>query len=73
MADVVRRLNVLENTQRRTVESALEQLQEYIRAPSFSKERALDQLVSLRVMAKKSNYPGFRFLLFLHYLQKLRH
>lgn len=61
MADVMRRLNVLENAQRRTVESSLEQLQEYIRAPSFSKERALDQLVSLRTLAKESNHPKSTF------------
>ena len=61
MADVMRRLNVLENAQRRTVESSLEQLQEYIRAPSFSEERALDQLVSLRTLAKESNHPKSTF------------
>ena len=61
MADVMRRLNVLENAQRRTLESSLEQLQEYIRAPSFSKERALDQLVSLRILANKPNHPKATF------------
>ena len=61
MADVMRRLNVLENAQRRTLESSLEQLQEYIRAPSFSKERALDQLVSLRILANKPNHPKTTF------------
>ena len=42
LAEVKRRLELLENSQRPTVDSALEQLQMFIRAPSFSKERALD-------------------------------
>jgi len=61
MADVMCTLNVLENAQRSAVESAPEQLQEYIRAPSFFKERALDQLVSLRILAKESNHPKSSF------------
>lgn len=63
MADVMRRLNVLENAQRRTVQCAPEQLQEYIRIPSFSKERALDQLVSLRTLAKEWNHPKYVIVL----------
>lgn len=33
----------------------------YIRAPSFTKERALDQLDSLRILAKESNHPKSAF------------
>ena len=57
MAGVRRRLIVQENAQRRTVESVLEHLQEYIIGPSLTKERALDQLVLPRILGKESNHP----------------
>lgn len=56
LTEVKRRLEVLENSQKPTVDSALEQLQMFIRAPSFSKERALDYLISLKVVAKEASH-----------------
>ena len=56
LAEVKRRLELLENSQKPTVDSALEQLQMFIRAPSFSKERALDYLISLKIVAKEASH-----------------
>ena len=56
LTEVKRRLAVLENSQKPTVDSALEQLQMFIRAPSFSKERALGYLISLKVVAKETSH-----------------
>lgn len=61
MHEVMRRLNTLENAQRKTVESVLEQIRDYIRNPSFTKERALDMLISLRILAKESSHPKSSF------------
>ena len=56
LAEVKRRLEALENSQEPTVDSALEQLQVFIRAPSFSRERALDNLISLKIVAKEASH-----------------
>lgn len=56
LTEVKRRLEVLENSQKPTVDSSLEQLQMFIRARSFSKERALDYLISLKVVAKEASH-----------------
>lgn len=56
LAEVKCRLELLENSQKPTVDSALEQLQMFIRAPSFSKKRALDYLISLKIVAKEASH-----------------
>ena len=60
-AEVKRRLDTLEQFHKATVESALEQLQQFIRAPSFSKEKALDYIITLKIVAKECNHPKSGF------------
>ena len=43
------------------VESALEELQFFIKTPMFNKEKALDYLVNLKVVAKKTSHPRSGF------------
>ena len=43
------------------MDSVLEQLRHYIRAPTFTKERALDYLINLKIVAKGSNHPKSAF------------
>ena len=59
MLRVMRRLEALENSQKASVESALEELQHFIKMPMFNKEKALDYLINLKIVAKESNHPGF--------------
>ena len=56
-----RRLEALENAQKATIDSVLEQLQLFIQALNFTKERALDYLISLKIVAKESSQPKSAF------------
>ena len=61
MLQVMRRLEALENSQKASVESALEELQHFIKMPMFNKEKALDYLINLKIVAKESNHPKSGF------------
>ena len=61
MLRVMRRLEALENSQKASVESALEELQHFIKMPMFNNEKALDYLINLKIVAKESNYPKSGF------------
>ena len=61
MLRVMRRLEALENSQKASVESALEELQHFIKMPMFNKEKALDYLINLKIVAKESNHPKSGF------------
>ena len=49
-------MDALEDSQKALVDSVLDKLQHYIGAPTFTKERALDYLISLKIVAKESNH-----------------
>ena len=49
-------MDALEDSQKATVDSVLEKLQHYIRVPTFTKERSLHYLISLKIVAKESNH-----------------
>ena len=55
------RLEALENSQKASVESALEELQHFIKMPMFNEEKALDYLINLKIVAKESNHPKSGF------------
>lgn len=61
MLRVMWRLEALENSQKASVESALEELQHFIKMPMFNKEKALDYLINLKIVAKESNHPKSGF------------
>jgi len=61
MLRVMRRLEALENSQKASVQSALEELKHFIKMPMFNKEKALDYLINLKTVAKESNNPKSRF------------
>ena len=54
-------MDALEDSQKAAVDSVLEQPQHYIGVPTFTKERALDYLISLKIVAKESNHPKSAF------------
>lgn len=56
MERVLRRLKKLEDAQKATVESCLEEIRHFLKSPLFSKDRALDMLVNLKVIAKESSH-----------------
>ena len=58
LTEVKCRLELLEKP---TVDSALEKLQMFIPAPSFSKERALDYFISLKIVAKEASHQKSSF------------
>ena len=43
------------------MDSVLELLQHYNRAPTFTKERAPDYLINFKIVAKESNHPKSAF------------
>jgi len=61
MLRVMQRLEALENSQKASVESVLEELQHFIKMPMFNKEKALDYLINLKIVAKESNHPKSGF------------
>ena len=61
MLRVMRRLEALENSQKASVESALEELQHFIKMPMLNNEKALDYLINLKIVAKESNHPKSGF------------
>ena len=61
MLQVMRRLEALEKSQKASVDSALDEFQLFIKSPMFNKEKALDYLINLKVVAKETNHPKSGF------------
>ena len=53
---VMDRLEKLENAQKASVESILQEIRLFTKSPNFNKERALDLLVNLKIVAKESKH-----------------
>ena len=62
MAAVMIRLRRLEDAQKATVDSCLEEFRHLIKSPLFTKDRALDRLLNLKMVAKEANHPNVAFL-----------
>lgn len=56
LARVLERLKKLEDSQKKSVESVLEDLQHLIRSPLFQKDQAIDYLVNLKIVAKETKH-----------------
>ena len=50
------RLKKLEESQKKSVESVLEDLQHLIRSPLFQKDQAIDYLVNLKIVARETKH-----------------
>lgn len=61
MDAVMTRLRRLEDAQKATVDSCLEELRHLIKSPMFTKDRALDRLLNLKLVAKEANHPKSGF------------
>ena len=46
----------MEDSQKKSVESVLEDLQHLIRSPLFQKDQAIDYLVNLKIVAKETKH-----------------
>lgn len=53
---VLKRLKILEDSQNATVDTSLRELRVLIKAPTFSKDQALDSLLNIRMVARESNH-----------------
>ena len=58
---VVRHLKKLEDAQKGTVDSCLDELRHLVKSPMFTKDRALDRLLNLKMVAKEANHPKSEF------------
>ena len=56
LARVLERLKKLEQSQKKSVESVLKDLQHLIRSPLFQKDQAIDYLVNLKIVAKETKH-----------------
>ena len=56
LARVLERLKKLEESQKKSVESVLKDLQHLIRSPLFQKDQAIDYLVNLKIVAKETKH-----------------
>ena len=74
LASVVQRLEKLEGSQKATVQSALDEVRHFSRSSMFCKDRALDYLISLKIVAKESKHPkaGY-YSAVLHAIQEKTH
>ena len=61
MDAVMTRLRRLEDAQTATVDSCLEEFRHLIKSPMFTKDRALDRLLNLKMVAKEANHPKSGF------------
>ena len=61
MDAVMTRLRRLEDAQKATVDSCLEEFRHLIKSPMFTKDRALDRLLNLKMVAKEANHPKSGF------------
>ena len=61
MDAVMIRLRRLEDAQKATVDSCLEEFRHLIKSPLFTKDRALDRLLNLKMVAKEVNHPKSGF------------
>ena len=62
MDAVMIRLRRFEDAQKATVDSCLEEFSHLIKSPLFTKDRALDRLLNLKMVAKEVNHPKSRFV-----------
>lgn len=53
---VLKRLKILEDSQNATDDTSLRELRVLIKAPTFSKDQALDSLLNIRMVARESNH-----------------
>ena len=58
LAAVVERLTRLEDSQKSTVDSVLEEIRQHLRSSMFSKEKVFDYLVNLKIKADKAGFYG---------------
>ena len=61
MDAVMTRLRRFEDAQKATVDSCLEEFRHLIKSPMFTKDRALDRLLNLKMVAKEANHPKSGF------------
>ncbi|KAK3705581.1 hypothetical protein QZH41_008451 [Actinostola sp. cb2023] len=61
LEDMMERLKKLENAQKATVDSCLDELRHLVKSPMFSKDRALDRLLNLKMVAKEDKHPKSGF------------
>ena len=61
MDAVMTRLRRLEDAQKATVDSCLEEFRHLIKSPMFTRDRALDRVVNLKMVAKEANHPKSGF------------
>ena len=61
MLQVMRSLEALEKSQKASLDSSLDKFQLFIKSPMFSKEKALDYLINLKIVAKETNHPKSGF------------
>ena len=61
MDAVMIRLRRLEDAQKATVDSCLEEFRHLIKSPLFAKDSALDRLLNLKMVAKEANHPKSDF------------
>ena len=59
--EVLQRLKRLEESQKASVDSTLADIRLLLKAPSFSKDQALDLLLNLKMVAKETNHPRAGF------------
>ena len=57
MEAVMIRLRRLEDSQKATADSCLAEFRNLIKSPLFTKDRALDRLLNLKMVAKEANHP----------------
>lgn len=58
---MLKRIKKLEESNRATVESSLQDIRVLLKSPTFSKDQAFDYLLSLRMVAKETNNPKAGF------------
>lgn len=61
-AVIMIRLRRLEDAQKATVDSCSEEFRHLIKSPLFTKDRALDRPLNLKMVAKEANHPKSGFL-----------
>jgi len=54
-------LKKLENARKATVDSCLDELRHLVKSPMFTKDRALDRLLNLKMVAKEDKHPKSGF------------
>ena len=63
LREVVKRLKKLEDTQKATVDSCIDEIRHIVKSPMFTKNRALDYLLNLKIVAKEATNSRSGFFL----------